>query len=138
MKRHLLSPALIACLAIMASALPCEAQKPAPKLQVQPFRYVIKTGDTPSGLAGRWGLPVVMIARKGETLRVGGVLTIPLKARRTIGNRDSLWDLSRHYGVSIETLAKFNSIVPPYTLVRGHVLLVPKLRSRLPPKRKKA
>ena len=92
---------------------------------VKPFRYIVKTGDTPSGLAAKWGIPASMIASEGETLHAGAVVTIPLRERRKILRGDALWDLSKHYGIPVETLAKFNSLPPPYILKRGRTLMVP-------------
>jgi spore germination protein len=85
----------------------------------------VRTGDTPSTLASRWGLPQSFIARSGHVLKVGEVITIPLAARVKIQRGDSLSSLSKKYGVPVETLAKFNRIPPPYRVRAGRTIMVP-------------
>lgn len=119
-------------LLIFVAALfpPLHAAPPPQSRGVKPFRYVVKTGDTPSGLAAKWGVPATMIAREGQTLRAGDVVAIPLSERRRIRRGDALWDLSKHYGIPLETLAKFNNLAAPYVLRRGRILMIPELGSR--------
>lgn len=95
---------------------------------VKPFRYVVQTGDTHSGLAAKWGIPAKMIAPAGRTLKAGDELVIPLRARVRIGPRDSLWKVGRRYNIRMETIAKFNGIRPPKYVVRpGQIVLIPEV-----------
>lgn len=128
---------LLACLAVAGVIVPSPAQNPTRKLRVESFRYAVKTGDTPSSLAKKWGLPVRLVARKGRALRAGDVITIRLRDRHRIRSGDSLAALSRHYRVPLETLAKFNSLHRPYRLIRGKILLIPDLGKRRAVRRKR-
>lgn len=104
------------------------ADDQAAQSRVKAFRYVVRTGDTPSQLAQRWGLPQPIIATPGRVLRVGEVITVPLLARTKVRRGESLSALSQKYGVSVETLAKFNRVPPPYRVKTGQVIMVPALK----------
>ena len=99
---------------------------PAPT--VKPFRYIVRTGDTPSRLASRWGLPQSLVSKSGQVLKIGETLSIPLVAREKISRGGSLSVLSGKYGVSVEMLAKFNRLKAPYRVRAGRVIMVPKLK----------
>ena len=96
--------------------------------EVKPFRYVVRSGDAASRLARRWATPQSLIARPGHVLKVGEVITIPLLARVKIRRGDTLSSLGQKYGISIETLAKFNGVPPPYRVRRGRTIMVPALK----------
>src|SRR5258708_7071558 len=96
--------------------------------EVKPFHYTVRTGDTPSELDERLGIPASLVAAPGHTIRVGEVLTIPLAARVKIHRGDTLSALGQKYGVTVETLAKFNRVVPPYKIRSGRTILVPAVK----------
>jgi LysM repeat protein len=89
------------------------------------FRYVVRTGDTSSRLAKRWGIAESVFCKPGEKLKVGQTVTIPLAARVRVPTGSSLSALSHKYHHSVETLARFNQIPPPYTLRAGQTILIP-------------
>jgi LysM repeat protein len=94
---------------------------------IEPFRYTVHTGDSASKLAQRWGVPESLIVKPGHVLKVGEVVTIPIVARVKIARGQTLSAISHKYKISIESLAKFNRIPPPYRVRSGKVILVPAL-----------
>jgi len=92
---------------------------------IKPFHYVVRTGDTPSGLAHRWGIPQSAFSKPAMKLKVGQTITIPLQARIRVQSGTSLSGLSQKYHRSVEALAKFNHIPPPYYLKEGQTVLIP-------------
>jgi LysM repeat protein len=95
---------------------------------VKPFRYMVHTGDTVSGLAVKWGIPEANIGKAGSKLKVGEVIRIPLLARARIGRGQSISGLSQQYKVPIETISKFNHLPPPYHVKKGQIILVPSVK----------
>jgi LysM repeat protein len=96
--------------------------------EAKPFRYVVRSGDAASRLAKRWAIPQSLIANPDHVLKVGEVITIPLRARVRIQRGDTLSGLSQKYSVPIETLAKFNRVPPPYHVRAGQSIMVPALK----------
>lgn len=91
--------------------------------------YVVKRGDTLSGIASRYGTSVTSIKNLngmsgtriivGQKLKVGGsgsgaraTATSGKKraSSHTVRSGDNLWDISRRYGVSITALKKANGM----------------------------
>jgi LysM repeat protein len=99
-----------------------------PNHETKPFRYVVRTGDSTSRLSARWGLPQSLISKPGRVLKVGEIISIPLAARTRVQRGGSLSALSTQYAVSVETLAKFNRVPPPYRVRAGKVIMVPALK----------
>ncbi|MCF8030907.1 MAG: LysM peptidoglycan-binding domain-containing protein [Desulfohalobiaceae bacterium] len=105
--------------------------------------YVVKRGDTLSEIAQRFGLSVSKLRRingmhRGEHLiRPGQRLAIPrtghsqkrMLARRrsnyTVQKGDSLWEISRKFGVSIATLRDANGLEKGNSLQVGARLFIP-------------
>ena len=104
------------------------ASEQTPASAVKPFRYIVRTGDSPSRLAHRWGIPQSLISKRDHVLKTGEVVTIPLAARVTVRRGGSLSEVSQKYGVSVEMLAKFNRLRPPYHVRAGKVIMVPALK----------
>jgi len=112
---------------VMLIALVCAAHaadKGTPS-SVKPYHYTVRTGDTASQLAQRWGLPESMITKPGQPLKIGDVITIPLIARTKVRRGGTLSELGVRYGLPVETIAKFNRIPAPYHVRAGRVLLIP-------------
>lgn len=95
--------------------------------------YVIRRGDTLSGLAQQYGTTVNELVRlngisnpnliyAGETIRVpangGGT-------RYVVVRGDTLWAIARRYGTTVNRLASYNGITNPSRLRIGQVLLIP-------------
>ena len=105
--------------------------------------YVVKRGDTLSEIAQHFGLSVSKLRRvnglhRGQHLiRPGQQLTIPrtgqsqkrrLARRRsnyTVQKGDSLWEISRKFGVSIATLRDANGLEKGKSLQIGTELFIP-------------
>ena len=111
---------------LLATSVPILGQTPSN--EVKPFRYVVRSGDAASRLAKRWAIPQALIAKPDHVLKVGDVITIPLAARVKVQRGDTLSGLSQKYSVSIETLAKFNRVSPPYRVRAGRTIMVPALK----------
>jgi membrane-bound lytic murein transglycosylase D len=113
--------------------------------------YTIRTGDTLYALAGRFGVTVDLITRHNvgvdpQRLRIGAKLFIPLlgdpkqdelvasdrpaaprplTAKYTVEKGDTLWSVSRRYGVSVEDLAAGTGIKGDAVIRPSDVLNVP-------------
>jgi membrane-bound lytic murein transglycosylase D len=92
------------------------------------LQYVVRKGDTLGGIAARHHTSIAAIRAnnpiKGTMIRVGQTLIVPVAASETAGNRssrhsdvlrrahlqvargDTLWSISRHFGTSIQNLAR--------------------------------
>jgi LysM repeat protein len=94
-------------------------------IRVAAFHYTVVTGDSPSSLAAKWGVPPSLVAAQGATLKAGDVITIQLRARVKIGRNEALWNVCKRYKVPLETVGKFNNVPPPYHVRRGQIVLIP-------------
>ena len=102
--------------------------------------HVVESGDTLSGIARRHGTTVLAltevnrinrtaILRPGQKLRLIPVAyTKASEARESIRYRvkrgDSLWGISRQFGVSVASLRKWNQIAKGELLIPGRELAV--------------
>lgn len=110
------------------------------------WRYTVRSGDTLSELADRYGISLSVllsynghvrsgILRIGERLYLPGSDEIPQGAdpdnlpvwtgRHEVGTGDSFWSIARQYGVSPELLAEVNHRSMNGVLLAGSVLKVP-------------
>jgi len=116
--------------------------------------YEVKQGDTPWGIAREFQIPVRLLLEANNLteksiLRVGQKLVIPLsgdgrlKASERTGTQgttqpqvhtvrqgDSLWRISRQYGVDIRSLMKANGLTETSILQVGMRLVIPKETGR--------
>ena len=97
--------------------------------------YIVKKGDTLSQIALDFGTTVNAIARRNNIKNVnliypGQVLIIPSSSGNTnyiiykIQYGDTLWSISRRYGVSIAYLVRLNRIPNPNLIYAGNTLLI--------------
>lgn len=101
--------------------------------------YVVKAGDTLYSLAKRYGVTVEQLKEKNHLssnlIHVGQTLHVPFLNERKelpfVGERkhiiqkgDTLWELSKRYGVSVETLQQVNQLKSS-TLIVGRTLIIP-------------
>jgi len=107
--------------------------------------YVVRKGDTLSEIADRYGTSSRMLRRWnriGRFIYPGDRLTIWVKSDRTavasnggdgytvqVRRGDTLWDLARHHGVSLDELLSANGLHPRSTIRPGDVIKVPSRKS---------
>ncbi|MCQ6276328.1 LysM peptidoglycan-binding domain-containing protein [Bacillus sp. V3B] len=107
------------------------------------FTYSVRTGDSLSVIANRFGVAIAAIQTtnnlKTDTLQVGQVLTIPsgidapaqtgantiTYLNHTIASGDNIWDLSVRYGIPQAELLRVNSLTMNSRLSIGQKIKVP-------------
>ena len=106
----------------------------------QIINYIVKPGDTLSQIAMKYGTTVSEIARLNGIRNVnliypGQVLEIMTNSNNTQANPseiimytiqrgDTLWGISRRYGVSIQNLINWNNIKKPNLIYTGNTLKI--------------
>ena len=101
------------------------------------IEYVVKWGDTLSQIALDYGTTVAELAainniQNVNLIYVNQILRIPVNggstSSQTIYYRikwgDTLWGISRRYGVSINDLAQWNNIANPNLIYAGNTLVI--------------
>ncbi|MBR0350535.1 MAG: LysM peptidoglycan-binding domain-containing protein [Clostridia bacterium] len=105
------------------------------------INYVVKSGDTLSQIALRYGTTVAVIAEINNIPNVnliypGQVFRIPYNASGgsnppsqniiyyTIKRGDTLWGISNRYGVTVSKLASWNNIANPNLIYAGNTLVI--------------
>lgn len=111
--------------------------------------YKVKRGDTLSGVARKYGMTTANLAelngmsrkaglRRGQRLKVslGGVITASASAsssassgsgasRYRVRNGDTLWEISRKFGVSMDSIRKANSMGRRPVIKTGQRIVIP-------------
>ncbi|MGC8834814.1 MAG: NlpC/P60 family protein [Armatimonadota bacterium] len=118
-------------------------------------RYTVKQGDTLTSIARRFSIPLKVLAeanKAGDKLSIGQVLVIPdsnhrsslrtgkrrtapkaaekspaKTLRHVVRKGDTLYDLAKRYGVSVDALASANNAGDRLQI--GQVLIIPKAAS---------
>ncbi len=106
------------------------------------FRYRVRRGDSLWSIARRFGVSVKDLKRwnriRGNYIRVGQILTIRKGNLRYASNSkkggiryivkegDTLWEISRKFGVSISNIRTLKKRYPGRSLYPGDVLLIEK------------
>lgn len=104
-------------------------------------KYTVKSGDTLYAIAKKYGLSVEQIVaanniKNANLIQPGQVLTIPGKSSgsnvpkpatkyHTVRAGDTLYAISRQYGVSIQKIATANKLTNPNLIRVGQVLVIP-------------
>ncbi len=100
-------------------------------------RYIVRAGDTFSGIAMIYGIAVeeleqlnagvnVTLLEAGQALTVPALPAPPLTSRTyTVRRGDTLFDISLRFNVSIEELARVNNITVSSLLDVGQTLIIP-------------
>ena len=105
------------------------------------MNYIVKAGDTLWGISNQYGVNVSDLAAlnnvTAETVKVGQVLVIPNKSGTnpdnmfmyTVKKGDSLWNLARTYGTSVEEIKRINYLTSN-NLYIGQVLRIPEMYTK--------
>lgn len=98
-------------------------------------KYIVKSGDTLWSIANRYGVTVSHLKQWnnltsnllaiGQTLIVSGEVEAqpPVTKRYTVKAGDTLWSISRHYGVTVSQLMSWNNLTSNFLAI-GQVLNV--------------
>ncbi|MGE5604081.1 MAG: LysM peptidoglycan-binding domain-containing protein [Bacteroidota bacterium] len=94
--------------------------------------YLVKKGDTPIGIARKYGVELSAILVKNhltntDVIKVGSVLIIPVPAERVyvVKPKETLWRIAKRYGVAIEMLMDLNGIDDQTKVNQGQALILP-------------
>ena len=94
--------------------------------------YIVKKGDTPIGIARKYGVGLSAILSKNnltdsDVIKVDSVLIVPVPTGRTyvVKPKETLWRIAKRYGVTIEQLMDLNGIDDQTKVNQGQVLILP-------------
>ncbi|OAT79832.1 peptidoglycan DD-metalloendopeptidase family protein [Desulfotomaculum copahuensis] len=93
--------------------------------------YTVRTGDTLSAVAGRFGLTVDALCRAnglsgGDLILTGQVLTIPGgMTRHRVADGETLTGIARRFGVDTQELARVNNLTGAGRLAAGREMIIP-------------
>ncbi|NTW72024.1 MAG: LysM peptidoglycan-binding domain-containing protein [Eubacteriaceae bacterium] len=107
--------------------------------------YVVQSGDTLWGISRKYGVTVQQIVTannitNANLINVGQVLIIPgissvnptTGIKYTVRAGDTLWGISRKYGVTVQQIASANNITNVSLIHIGQVLTIPTSTSQPP------
>ena len=95
--------------------------------------HIIKSGDTLSALARKYGTTVEALAKANDIadpdkIKAGQVLRLPGDARvrcHKVEKGDTLWDIAQKHGTTVTDLINENRLSRPGMLRPGQVLRLP-------------
>lgn len=94
--------------------------------------YTVKKGDTPIGIARRYGVELATILSKNnlndsDVIKVDSILIVPVPVERTyvVKSKETLWRIAKRYGITIEQLMDLNGINDQTKVNQGQVLILP-------------
>lgn len=93
--------------------------------------YVVKTGDTLTGIAGRRGVNMELLAvvnniGNPDSIRAGQVLKVPAGCTvHRVRPGETLWDIARTYRVNVRTIVERNGLTDQDCIIEGQELLIP-------------
>ena len=112
-----------------APSVPAEPA-PAPSATT----YTVKSGDTLSGIAAKFGVSVGQISGyrsgnpnliyPGEVLTIGGASSAPSGTVYTVKPGDTLSGIAARYGTTYQALAQYNGIVNPNLIYPGQRITI--------------
>ncbi|MCX2726388.1 LysM peptidoglycan-binding domain-containing protein [Thermomicrobium sp. 4228-Ro] len=97
--------------------------------------HVVHAGETMSGIAARYGVPVEALVRANgladpDVIFAGMRLVIPERAQDAVVHHvqpgETLTAIARHYGVTVEALVAANRLTDPHRIYVGQALVVPR------------
>ena len=105
---------------------------PTPGPGTSTISYTVQAGDSLWAIAQRYGTTVNAIKQANgltsDTLQIGQVLQIPVSqgpyVEYTVRAGDTLWDLSRRYGTTVEAIMQANGLTSNVLQI-GQVLRIP-------------
>lgn len=115
---------------------PAPKPKPAPKPAPKPGTYTVRSGDTLSGIASRFGtswqelqringIPDANRIYPGQVLKLpGGGKPAPQKRTYTVVSGDTLSGIAARFGTSWQALAQKNGIANPNLIFPGQVIRI--------------
>ena len=117
-------------------------ENPNDSYNTETVYYTVKSGDTLSSIASRYGTTVEEIAQlngiqnvnliyPGQVLRITTNSNVPgsetnstNKTYYTIKRGDTLWGISRRYGVTVQNIVSWNNIQNPNLIYPGQRLIL--------------
>lgn len=93
--------------------------------------YTVKSGDTLTSIAGRYGVSVADLARTNglpanTRLGVGQTIKVPkLTTTHKVKSGETLNGLAKRYGISVDELAKMNGLKPKDRLKTNQTITIP-------------
>lgn len=97
------------------------------------LEYAVRWGDTLWAIAQRYHITVDAIVQANgiadpNQIYVGQVLRIPLReayVKHVVEREDTLWNLARKYGTTVDAIAELNKIADPSRIYVGQVIKIP-------------
>ncbi|MCH5269347.1 MAG: LysM peptidoglycan-binding domain-containing protein [Lachnospiraceae bacterium] len=113
-------------------ALGLEQNVPTPGPETDTITYTVQAGDSLWLIARRYGTTVNAIRQENgltsDVLQIGQVLRIPVSespyVEYTVRAGDTLWELSRRYGTTVEAIMQANGLSSTVLQI-GQVLRIP-------------
>jgi murein DD-endopeptidase MepM/ murein hydrolase activator NlpD len=124
-----------------------EAERRAQEEEPAATEHLVAKGETLIAIAKKYDTTVTDLVklnnlRNANLIREGQTLTVvapPVQPVVHLLKRgETVWDLARHYNVSMDEIITVNSIVDPHRLAAGQELVIPGASSVVPVKIQKA
>ena len=128
------SIAIIGLVAVLMQSPPAAAQSAAQATYhaeaERPVTHIVKSGDTLTTIASKYGMSVSLLATINalsdvHSLKVGQTLKlVSLPRIYHVHEGDSLSTIAQQFGMATRTLAAYNQIASPYKIVVGQEIIL--------------